>query len=296
MPRAAIDIGSNSLLVTVVDDDGRTLVDESRIVGLGKGLGDRGLFQADPMHKALEVLAEFTELARSHGVPPIRVQAAATSAARRALNAKTFFERVKEQTGLDVQVVSGDDEARLTWLGARMGLGDRDDVVVFDLGGGSTEVVMGSAGKLTLHRSLELGSSRLTEDFLGTGKTDPADLARCREHVKQTLATLEWPRLPRGAVAVGGTATTLAAMELGLTDYDSERVHGTRLDRAALRRWMDRLLMASPEQRRQLCAISPERADAMLAGVVVLEACCEAARRESVLVSTGGLRHGLLAS
>ena len=101
---------------------------------------------------------------------------------------------------------------------------------------------------------------------------------------------MKWPRLPRAVLAVGGTATTIGAMQLELPAFDSARLHGMRLDRAQLRRWIDRLLPANPEERRQLAAVAPERADFLLAGCVVLEACLEAARRESTIVSTGAMR------
>lgn len=296
--RAAIDIGSNSLLLLVRDARGETVHDEATVVGLGKGLGDRGLFRPDRMDAALEVLRRYAQTARGLGVPAEQVAAVATSAARRALNAATFFERVKAETGLAVRVIPGEEEARLTWLGALDGLPvPLGSVAVVDLGGGSTEVVVGEGERLQLRTSLELGSVRLTEAWFGEHPTryDPRDLSRLRAHVDAACQQLRPARHPRSVVAVAGTATTLAAMNLELTAWDRDKVHGSRLTRADLRRWIDRLLPSEPAERRQLAAVSPERADFLLAGACVLEAVLTALQRESLLISDGGVRHGVLA-
>ena len=173
----------------------------------------------------------------------------------------------------------------------------RDRLGVVDLGGGSTEVVLGHGIEMGPRTSLELGSVRLTETFFGDapGRYRPGDLARCKAHVRSVVESFDWQLSPKALVAVAGTATTLAAMELGLTEWQAERVHGFRLTRAALRTWTDRLFAASPAERRQHAHISPERADYLLAGAIVLESICTRARRDSLWLSIGGVRHGLLA-
>ncbi len=297
MPRASIDIGSNTLLLLVLDDSGATLHDEPRIVGLGRGLGDRGLFRPDRMEEALAALRDLAATARSLGVLPQDIVAVATSAARRALNAETFFARVQEETGLQVRIISGHQEASLTWHGALVGLPVHEGpLAVVDLGAGSTEVVVGEGATIGMELSLELGGVRLTERFFGgaDGRTRPADLARLRSHVDHVVEAVTWPVLPRAMVAVAGTATTLAAIELGLQQWDRDKIHGMRLTRGALRRIIDRLLPAGPHERREIAAISPERADYLLAGACVLESICTAGRRDSLWVSDGGVRHGAL--
>ncbi len=298
MPRAAIDIGSNTLLLLVVDDEGNTIHDEARVVGLGQGLGSRGLFRPDRMDAAVEVLCDFADTARSLGVPPYDVRAVATSAARRALNARTFLERVQARSQLGVEIITGEREAQLTWRGATGGLRMPDGpIAVVDLGGGSTEVVQGVGAEIRERVSLELGSVRLTEAFFGPtpDRVRPAALAQLREAVAAGIADHSWERLPRAIIAVAGTATTLAAMERGLTVWDRDQVHGMRLTRGALRRQIDRLLHSDAAERRVLAAIAPARADYLLAGAVVLDAICASAMRDSMVVSDGGVRHGLLA-
>lgn len=296
MPRAAIDIGSNSLLLTVLGDDGALLHDEARVVGLGKGLGDRGLFAPDRMDAAREVLTEYLAIAAGHGVQPWSVRAVATSAARRAMNAETFFARIKKDTGLRVSVISGAEEARLTWLGALRDLElPEGPVLVIDLGGGSTEVVLGQGDEVYLRQSLELGSARLTEEYLGIdGPHAPAGLARMRRHIDEVLGELSFEPQPRTVLGVAGTVTTLAAMTQGLTAYDGEAVHGSQLTRTDLAGWVDALLPATPEQRREIGAIAPGRADFLVAGATVISRILHACRRQHLLVSDRGLRFGLL--
>ena len=297
MPRASVDIGSNSVLLLVLADDGTLLHDEARVVGLGRGLGDKGMFRLDRMDAAVEALAHYAHTAQQLGVPPYDVSVAATSAARRALNARSFIERVHKECGLRVQVISGEEEARLTWRGALRDLPlPKGPVGVVDLGGGSTELVVGDGDLMGPRVSLEIGSVRLTEAFFGDHpkRYRPTDLARMKAHIQTVVQAFKWPALPRSLVAVAGTATTLAAMERGLVEWDRDAVHGARLSRAALRRWTDRLLASSTEERRRWAAVSPPRADYLLAGACVLEAVCTHAHRDSLRVSDGGVRHGLL--
>ena len=299
MSQASIDIGSNSMVFLVVDDAGAMVHDEAVVVGLGKGLGETGLFRTDRMDLAIDVFQGFAQKAKVFGVPPHEIIAVATSASRRALNAGTFYERVQEATGICVKIISGIEEARMTWRGALLGLPiNQGAYAVVDLGGGSTEIVVGDPGKdnLVEQRSVEIGTVRLTEQFFGSQpeRYKPVHLAAMRAHISEQLRPIDWARIPRAMIAVAGTATTLAAMELKLKEWDRKQVHGFRLGRSALHAWIDRLLHSSPEARREWASISPERADYLLAGACVLEAVCTAAHRDSLWISDGGVRHGAL--
>lgn len=296
MPRAAIDIGSNSLLLLVVGDDGAILHDEAQVVGLGKGLKDRGVFRPDRMEAALAGLTAYAARAAELGVPPEKIRAVATSASRRALNAATFYHQVAKATGIKVEVISGEEEARLTWIGSVHGIElPPGPAMVVDPGGGSTEVILGEGNVIRERVSLEIGTVRLTEQFIGYDMVEAAAFARLRDAVEQATAALVLPTPPRSVVAVAGTATTLAACELGLDTYDPARVHGFTLTIGAIRTWIDRLLAATPVQRRAMVRASPERADTLLAGAVILQSVLGRARRQSIRISDHGLRYGLLA-
>ena len=297
MNRATIDIGSNSILLLVVGEDGSVLRDEARVVGLSRGLGDQGLLDPQRMEAALAVLADYAALAAQYGVPAWLVRAVATSGARRALNARAFLERVRTRTGLRVKVISGEEEAWLTWAGARSDLRlPPGPVAVIDPGGGSTEVVVGEGERVEMQVSLPLGSVRLTEQFFGPepDRYPPRDLARLRTHIQTTIDTVQWPAHPRALIGVAGTVTSLAAMQQGLTRWDRDAIHCSRLTRGVLRRQIDRLLAYSPDERRAWAAVAPERADDLLAGACLIEALCTAAHRDSLIISDGGVRYGLL--
>ncbi|TVQ92194.1 MAG: hypothetical protein EA397_07485 [Deltaproteobacteria bacterium] len=295
MPLAAIDIGSNSLLLTIVDDAGEVVVDLAEVVGLGRGLGDQGLFRPDRMEAAEEVLRAYVDLARTHGIQPWSIKAVATSAARRSMNASTFFRRIQRDLGLKIRIITGDEEARLTWAGALRDLElPEGPLLVVDLGGGSTELVCGTHLATSTRASLEVGSVRLTEAFLHGDLVDPSMLSKARSHVDKLLAPIDLQPSPRTVLAVAGTATTLRCMVLGLRTYEPDLVHGGKLTRADLATLIDRLLPANASQRRELVPTSPARADYMLAGALILDRVLGKARRPAMVVSDRGLRFGLL--
>lgn len=296
MTKAAIDIGSNSILLTVLDDDGAIVHDEARVVGLGRGLGDRGVFQPDRMRDAATVLREYIAIAGKHGVSPWQIRAAGTSACRRAMNAQTWVDHIKRGLGLQIRIVTGEEESRLSWLGAQRDLDlPLGVVLVIDLGGGSTELVLGSRSLVSNHTSLEIGSVRLTEEFLPDGTADAEALLRLRRWVQVAVERFRFEPDPHAVVGVAGSVTTLATMVLGLQTYESARIHGSTLTRADLMSIVERLMPATPEQRRALVPAAPDRAPYLLAAAIVLDEVLAHAGHDELLVSDRGLRFGLLA-
>lgn len=296
MARAAIDLGSNSALLLVVDDDGQPLVDEARVVGLGRGLGDGGTLAPDRVHAALDVLATYAATALRHGVPPERVVAVATSAARRARDAAAFVAAVRARTGLRLRVISGEEEAASTFAGALQGSPweARDTpLVVVDVGGGSTELVAGRGPRRLLGGSLEVGTVRLTETWLGTDTHDAAGVAPLRAAVRAELSRL--PLLPRPDVVLGvaGTVTTLATVVLGLSLWTPGAVHGATLTRSALRDVAAALLPCSPSARRAAVPAAPDRADYLVAGACLLDEVLGHLQVEDLVASERGLRWAL---
>ena len=299
MATASIDIGSNSMVFCIMDDAGNVVHDETRVVSLGKGLGDAGRFLPERMDAALVGFQAFAEIASKFEIETPTIQAIATSAARRATNAVDFFETVKRQTGIDTRIISGLEEARLTWQGSVYGLDKPSGpFAVVDLGGGSTEIVVGSAAQnqIAEQLSLEIGTVRLTEMFfdpdLESYSTHQFD--ELKAHVAAVVSEVDWSTRPEQIIAVAGTATTLCAMEKGLTIWDRSRVHGAVLNLADLESWMLTLLHSNREQRLDWAAVSPKRADYMLAGASVLSAICESSGLSQLTVSDGGIRHGVL--
>lgn len=299
MAFASIDIGSNSLVFLVVDSRGAPLHDESVIVGLGSGLGDMGAFASGPMEASINAFAAFATTARRFGIEPNSIHAIATSAARRATNAAAFFERVRQSTGIAVEIIDGLEEARLTWSGAMATIDiSTPDVAVIDLGGGSTEIVRKHRHRPTApsQHSLEMGTVRLMEAFdLKTADAYPADsISAMQAHIDTLLRTVRWTDPPECIVAVAGTATTIAAMEAGLTTWDRERVNGMHLELDRIEWWHRRLAASHHAQRVEWAQVSPKRADLLVAGTAVLGAIGRAAGANHLVISDGGIRHGVL--
>ncbi len=216
------------------------------------------------------------------------------------MNAETFFERVLKKQGLRVRILSGEEEARLTWLGGQRALElPAGPVLVIDLGGGSTELILGQGRQVHQQCSLELGSVRLTEQYLEhdeRGRVLPHTLRPMLQHVGSELQRFTLSARPWVVVGIGGTVITLTALRLGLDRYRSDRVHGSRLDRAHLSDFIERLLPADRDQRAAMVALAPERAEYLLVGCYVLDRILASACCEALFVSDRGLRYGLMFS
>jgi len=295
VPRAAIDIGSSAIRLLVIDAGGRVIIDSARSLALSNqgGLGEHGLMRPDRVDAALEVLEDFARRAGDAGVPADEVCAVASRSVRQALNVHTFLDRVVALTGLHVRVLSDADEAGLVWMGALGGLGGLPSgpCLVAAPGERALQLALGEHDQVLRADHLDLGATRLTERYLGQ-RYKPAELARLRETVEAALARVVFPTSPRSLVGCGTFVTMLASLEMGASD--PRRTHGYRLTRSALQRWIDRLLFSSPQERSTWA--DPSTVRVLLASVCVLEAVSRHARKATVVVSTGGLRHGALSA
>lgn len=298
-PRVAtIDIGTNSVLLLVAARDGehvRPLLERATITRLGEGVDATGELSPDARARTLDCLADYArELA------PFEVDAIAavgTSAMRDARGGAAFCEEVERVLGVRPEVVSGEREARLTFDGALMGLDPEGVLAVFDIGGGSTEIIVGARvgrGRGTLARavSLDVGAVRLTERHVRHDPPTREELDAIRSDVRRALTSA--PSLQgRPLVGVAGTVTTLTAYVHGVAPYDARRVHGALLARSELGSAIERLASMTLEERRLEAAIEPKRADVIVAGAVIADAICEAAGADRLLASDRGVRWGL---
>jgi exopolyphosphatase/guanosine-5'-triphosphate,3'-diphosphate pyrophosphatase len=222
------------------------------------------------------------------------ILAVGTSALRDASNAAEFRARAQAVLGVPLQVIEGEREATLTFVGALVGLPvQRAEVTVVDVGGGSTELVRAQGTQLAAV-SIDIGAVRMTERFALTAPTSKNACAQVIEHATRALAASFATTTPR-IVAVAGTATTLAAIEGDIEPFDPARIHGMRLSMAQLHALIDRIAALDLTQRAALRGLGPARADVIVAGALVLLAACEHARANELIVSCGGLRVGLAA-
>jgi len=304
MLAAAIDAGTNTFRLLIAEPvvgarvPWRDLVREQRIVRLGEGLRATRRLQPAPMERALDALRHFAALLHRHRVPPARCVAVATAAVREASNGQAFLARVREETGIALRPISGEEEARLSLRGAYAALdaGIAQPWLLADIGGGSTELVCARNDCVLDAASLPIGVVRLTEACLRHDPPRGQELDRLRREVEAAIAPL-WRRweqkgvLPQALVATAGTPTTLAAYALDLSHYDPARVQGFFFSPSAWRKLRDELLAKPAAERAQHPMIPPRRADVLAAGIVILDAL--QSRFGGFYVSDAGLLEGL---
>ncbi len=273
---AAVDCGTNSirLLIAEAGSDGR-LVDLDRrteIVRLGQGVDATGEFHPEALVRTFAAVDGYAELIRAAGVTPDRVHFVATSASRDASNREEFFSGVQQRLGVLPEVISGEVEAQLSFTGALSRVRpEREPVLVMDIGGGSTELIVGSAaGELRSAVSLDIGSVRLTERFLEVNPPAAEDLGRAARYIDDLLDGSGVDFAAIGTwIGVAGTATTLAGVHLQLETYDREKVHGSTLARADLAAMLAELSSKTVEQIRALPSMHPNRADVITGGALI---------------------------
>jgi exopolyphosphatase/guanosine-5'-triphosphate,3'-diphosphate pyrophosphatase len=287
---AAIDCGTNSirLLLAGPGQDGQALTDVDRrteIVRLGQGVDATGQFHPDALARTFARTEEYATEIRAAGVPPERTRFVATSAARDAGNREEFFAGVESRLGVRPEIISGDEEARLSFAGALSRVRpDAGPVLVVDIGGGSTELIVGSVdGVLDSAISLDVGSVRVTERYLNVGPPDPADLDRAARYVDDLLDGSGVDFAAVGTwIGVAGTATTLAGVHLQLAAYDREQVHGTTIPQQDLADLLTLLSRMTVDQIKALPSMHPGRADVVTAGALI-------ARRIGVRLDVPGM-------
>ncbi|RZT83944.1 exopolyphosphatase/guanosine-5'-triphosphate,3'-diphosphate pyrophosphatase [Pseudonocardia sediminis] len=311
---AAIDCGTNSIRLLVADVttsfdgavDLRDLHREMRIVRLGKGVDKSGRLDPEALERTRVALVDYAVAARRKGAERIRM--VATSATRDASNREDFFGMVRDTLGVEAEIISGDEEARLSFVGA-VGDLDPDDgpFVVTDVGGGSTEVVIGTlengTATVTAARSVDVGSVRLTERCLPDDPPTEAQIAQARE-VASGILDEAFAAVPietaRTWVGVAGTLTTLSAIGQELPEYDPESVHLSRLSRDDLHRVAQMLITSSRPERERHGSLHPGRVDVIGAGSLVVEALADElharAGIEQVVVSEHDILDGIARS
>ena len=298
----AVDIGTNSVRLLVADVDGDERLRTSHRMGeisrLGEGIDRTGLIDEAAAARTLECLERFVHEAEYSGASRIRV--AGTNAFRVARNGRDVADRFSERIGYTVDILTGEEEARLVFLAVLSGLAPHPGrSVVVDIGGGSTEIIFGEGQESTQVISLELGCVRLTERYVRTDPPTEPELGVIRECVqeifREKLAGFAEGGIDR-AMGVGGTVTAFGALDLNLTKYDPTRIENHTLSRdriAAIEKQLCSIPLAS---RRDLAGVSRGRADIIPAGAVILSEFVRRFPVAGVTVSTRGLRYGLVLS
>ena len=293
---AAIDIGTNSVRLLVTDEAGLELERVMRMTRLGQGVDVTGELAPEAIARTVTVLADYAARMRALGVT--RVRAVATSAARDARNGDAFFDAAEQALGTRPELLSGDAEARWSFYGATLGLAKSDGpFLIIDLGGGSTEFVLGT-DQPEAAISLQMGCVRMTERHLHADPPTRDQLLRCENDVRRELSAVRSAMdvsLARSVVGLAGTVTALSAMQLGLTHYDANRTHHSRISAVQIAELCRRLAGAPLGERRALLA-EPARAEVIVGGAVVLATLMNELGLAELLVSEHDILDGLAAS
>jgi len=294
---ATLDIGTNSVLLLIAESGSQgpiPLLERATITRLGEGVDRTRTLSAAARARTLACIRDYAEDIRRFGVT--RAAAVGTSALRDAFGGREFAAELAGVLGFAPQIIAGEREAALTFRGALSGLDIHGDVTVFDVGGGSTELIHGAAAPTEASIfdavSLDIGSVRLFERHVRTDPASAFEMERVRGDILAALASAP-PSRPGTLVGVAGTVTTLAALALALDEYDAGRVHGTRLTLQTARDLAQSLAALTVAERRALRGLDPRRADVIVAGAAIVLAILERSGASELVVSDRGVRFGL---
>ncbi len=298
---ATIDVGTNTVILLVAELIGKIglhfLEDRAEITRLGEGVDRTGVLGEEGQNRTLNALRGYCERCRSLNVEEIRV--AGTSALRDAANAGDFRNRLKRELNLNLRVLSPQEEAGYSYLAVQRGLPlGAKELLVVDVGGGSTEFIWGKDGELYRWASFQMGTVRLTERFLFS---DPVREEECTQlasavddDLRGVLADWKTETVFDVMVGIAGTFTTLSAAKKGLIRYLPAEVHGSFLNREEIQRQIRHFKGKTIAERREIRGLEPKRADVILAGSLLVDRIMEFFHIERVVVSDQGIRHGLL--
>jgi len=297
MRYAVLDVGTNSVKFHVgeLSADGiwRTVVDRAEVTRLGEGLDENGRLGAEPMRRTAEAIAAMVGEAREQGVEEIA--AVGTAGLRIAPNAADLIDAVRSETGVEIEVIPGEEEARLAYLAVRAGLGPvAGALVVFDTGGGSSQFTFGQGDQVDEQFSVNVGAARFTERY-GLDRAVPDSVVQeAREGIAADLEHLEGRPAPGRLVGMGGAVTNMAAVKLELAAYDPDAVQGVTLDAAEIDRQIELYRIRDADERRAITGLQPNRAAVILAGACIVRTVLAKLECDTLTVSDRGLRHGVL--
>jgi hypothetical protein len=295
--KAIIDIGSNSIKFFVgelaADRTIKTVLDTNDIARLGEGLDSTGAISPEAMERNVASVAAFVKQAKELGAD--RIVSVGTMALRKASNSAEFVEKVKKACGVEVQIIPGEEEARLSYLAILSGLPlEKDaDLVVFDTGGGSTEFIYGKGTQMVKRFSVNLGAVRITENYLKADPVSPADVQAAIAQIDKEFKEAGVNGKPAQLVGMGGTVTSMGAVKHKMVKYDPSVIQGSRLTKKDIEEQIEEYSKRTVEQRKELPGLQPKRADVILAGACILKVITDRLGADGLTISDRGLRHGL---
>jgi exopolyphosphatase / guanosine-5'-triphosphate,3'-diphosphate pyrophosphatase len=295
---ATLDVGTNTVLMLVAERDANgavhTIADLARITRLGRGADSSGRLDPESAAQTLAAITEFAQRARALNVE--KIVGVATAALRDVTDGADFIAQVKAQAGVDLEIITGESEAQLSYLAVAKGLAldPAAKVLIVDIGGGSTELIRAEPGRKLELASLQLGSVRLTERIVHHDPPTAREAADLRLAVDEALHDLGWEFTPDVMVGIAGTVTTVCAVTLAMSTYDPKIVHGHRLSHDDVIATIAKFGALPLAERMHLPGLEPGRADVIFAGAAILERIMGHFHLTEVVVSDQGVRWGLL--
>lgn len=287
---AAIDIGSNSVRLLVIDEDGNEITRDVTVTGLGRGIEGTGRFDPAAFSATLDVIGQYAAKLESLHIDAVRV--VATSASRDAANGPELMNAVEQLVGTRPEVIDGDVEAALAFSGATIGMPALQRKLVIDIGGGSTEVVFGTESP-EYATSIDMGSVRLTDRLVTERPVSEVMLSQMRHDCDRAFSDIEVTGVEDVSIGVAGTFTSLSAMAMQLDVYDRSTVHGSQLDLTSVIELVDHLSSLSIASTARIASLDPARAPVILAGAVIAERVMLRTEITSITISETDLLEGV---
>jgi len=293
---AVIDVGSNSVKFYVCrrmkDGSIQTLIDKSSISRLGEGLMETGRIHEASLERNARAVSEFAAEARENGVE--KIVGVGTMALRSAENGHDFVSRVRELSGVEIKMISGDEEARLSYLAALSGMAlPEGELAVFDTGGGSTEFIFGEGTKIRRRFSVNLGALRITEKYFRDDPVREGSVEKALREIDREFSRAGVTGNPTAIIGIGGAVTSLGAVKHQMEQYRPALLQGTALGKADIEAQIAAYRTKTIAQRRQMPGLQPKRADIILAGACIVGSIVTRLNKDALTISVRGLRHGL---
>ena len=294
---ATIDVGSNSILLHIAEKDERghwqAVIDRVEMTRLGEELQATGSLKPEAIDRTARALKDFIALVKKQGVA--QVAAVGTMCLRVAKNAGDFLQKVKDECSLTIEVIPGEEEARLSYLAVKSGIGlSEGRLVIFDVGGGSTEFIFAKGEHIERKLSINIGAAGLTEKYLISNPVIKKELAMMLNVVQAAFADFELDGKPDTLIGIGGTMTTMGAVLHQLAVYEPDVIQGSVLSLAEIERQMELYRSKTIEERKFIVGLQPKRADVILAGVGIIYTILRKFSVDSATISDRGIRHGLM--
>ncbi|MCK5051015.1 MAG: Ppx/GppA family phosphatase [Candidatus Cloacimonetes bacterium] len=293
---AILDIGTNSIkffLFSIKNGKSTTIKDTNNISRLGEGLLKTGIISDEAMDRNIEALREFMKNAEEENVEEIT--AVGTMCLRTAKNSDVFLAKVKDELGLTIKVIPGEEEARLSYLSVLSTIGNTDkNVVVFDTGGGSTEFIFGKGTNLNNRISLNLGAVHPTEEFLISDPVTDDEFKKMQDFMMDFFKEKITDKRADHLIGIGGTVTSMGAVMHKMVKYDPKIIQGSQMSLEEVKKQINLYKYKTIEERKQIPGLQPKRADVILAGAVIINTIMEIFNINSFTISDRGLRHGLM--